>query len=129
MGTDMQFQIILFYGNYSENVKTMGVVNDMIGNFRVQKCFVLGVLFESSWELVLLGRPSSFHLALIGLTERVKAKHGGGGLGGRERVTTITLPQAAMVHLQERPLTHTGSAFPDGPFGPINPRRHWTGPH
>jgi len=57
MGTDMQFQIILFYGNYSENVKTMGVVNDMIGNFRVQKCFVLGVLFESSWELVLLDTP------------------------------------------------------------------------
>lgn len=40
----------------------------------------------------------------------------------REGVTTITLPQEATVPLQDRPLTHTGSAFPHGPFGPINPR-------
>lgn len=39
----------------------------------------------------------------------------------REGVTTITLPQEATVPPQDRPLTHAGSAFPDGPFGPINP--------
>lgn len=44
------------------------------------------------------------------------------------------IPQAATVPLQERPLTHTGSAPPPpplstAPFGPINPRRHWSSPH